>query len=94
METVVDEDGERDELIESIRLIPAHQLILDGLSESVLECSLKSLLIPVALSGEVAKLDRNFSDTMGAMMEGQESFCCILTTDRVVEDSLILLCED
>ena len=30
---------------------------------------------------------------MGALTEGQESFSCILTADRVVEDSLHLLRE-
>ena len=91
--TVVDADGKRDELLESIRLIPGHQLILDGLGESVLECSLKSIVILAALIGEGAKLDRHLSDTMGALTEGQESLGGILTADRMVEDSPHLLRE-
>jgi hypothetical protein len=93
METVVDADGEKDEFIESIRLIPGHQLVLDGLSEHILECSLKGLLMSAAFSGEGAKLTCHLSNTMVALTEGQESFSRILTADQVVKYFLHLLCE-
>jgi hypothetical protein len=49
-----------------------------------LECYLKGHLIPAALSGKGVKLDRHFSETMGSLMEGQESFSGIPTADRVI----------
>ncbi|KAM9411156.1 choline O-acetyltransferase-like [Salvelinus alpinus] len=93
IESTVFDESERDEFIKSIRLIRGHQLVLDGLSERVLECSLKGLLIPAAFGGEGADLTCHLSNTMGALMEGQESFSGILTADRVVEDFLNLLRE-
>jgi hypothetical protein len=78
----------RDEFIKSIRFIPGHQLVLNGLRERVPECSLK-LLIPATLRGEGVKLTCHLSNTMGALTEGQRSF----TADRVVEDFLHLLRE-
>jgi hypothetical protein len=90
---VVDADSERDKFIKPIRLIPGHQLVLEGLSERVPECSVKGLLIPATLSGEGVKLTCHLSNTMGPLMEGQESFSGILTAEWVVEDFLHLLCE-
>lgn len=60
-------DGQRDEFIESTRLIPGHQLIIDSFRNGVLKCSLEGLLILTTPSGKGAEL--NFADTAGVLTE-------------------------
>jgi hypothetical protein len=52
---VVNQDGQNDKLLQSVRAVPGSQFILENLAESVQKNRVKCLYIPTALSGEHPK---------------------------------------